>query len=246
MRTLFISDIHLSETRPDLTRALLNFLHHTCSDCDQLFLLGDIFDAWIGDDFIHPDLTPIIDALDTLSKQGIEIFFQHGNRDFLVGKKFTSRIGAELLPEESIIRLPDGQSALIMHGDQLCIDDKEYQQFRILVRNADWQKDFLSKTLPERLEIARQLRAASKEQNAEKSQSIMDVNADSVQSALKKAECQLLIHGHTHRPAIHQQQLNNQTGTRIVLGDWDKELWYLSCDEAGYELLHEPIISSTH
>lgn len=245
MRTLFISDIHLSETRPDLTRALLNFLHHAHSDCDQLFLLGDIFDAWIGDDFIHPDLTPVIDALKILSDQGTEIFFQHGNRDFLVGKQFASQIGAELLPEESIIQLPDGQSALIMHGDQLCADDNEYQQFRALVRNADWQKDFLSKALPERLEIARQLRAASKEKNAEKSQGIMDVNADSVQHALRNAECELLIHGHTHRPAIHQQQLNKQTGTRIVLGDWDKELWYLSCNEAGCELLHEPI-NSTH
>lgn len=241
MRTLLISDIHLSEKRPDLTRALLNFLHNIHADCDHLYLLGDIFDAWIGDDCIHPDLIPVIDALHVLAEKGINIFFQHGNRDFLVGHHFATRIGAKLLAEEAIVSLPDGQSALLMHGDQLCIDDTEYQQFRKVVRNSNWQREFLGKPLQERMEIARSLRAASKERNAEKSLGIMDVNADCVRNTLQRTKCELLIHGHTHRPAIHHQQLNDHAGTRIVLGDWDTSLWYLSCTSAGCELLHEPI-----
>jgi len=241
MRTLFISDIHLSDQRPDLTRALLHFLDDIKGDCDQLYLLGDIFDAWIGDDFIHPDLQPVIDHLAALSDSGTALFFQHGNRDFLVGQTFAEQINATLLPEEIRITLPDGQQALIMHGDQLCIDDTEYQQFRTLVRNPAWQKDFLSKPLQERLEIARNLRAASKEKTAGKALEIMDVHADSVRSALQNANCQLMIHGHTHRPAVHHQQIDSDSGCRIVLGDWDTDLWYLSCTKDGCELLHQPV-----
>lgn len=241
MRNLFISDIHLSDQRPDLTRALLHFLDDIKGDCDKLYLLGDIFDAWIGDDFIHPDLMPVIGRLAALSESGTTLFFQHGNRDFLVGQRFADRINATLLPEEARVTLPNGQQALIMHGDQLCIDDTEYQQFRALVRNQAWQTDFLSKPLEERLAIARDLRAASKEKTADKALEIMDVNADSVRSALQNANCELLIHGHTHRPAVHHQQIDSDRGCRIVLGDWDTDLWYLSCTKDGCELLRQSL-----
>lgn len=241
MRTLFISDIHLSDQRPDLIRALLHFLDDINGDCDQLYLLGDIFDAWIGDDFTHPDLEPVLDRLATLTGSGTALFFQHGNRDFLVGQNLAERINATLLPEEINVTLPDGQQALIMHGDQLCIDDTEYQQFRTLVRNPAWQADFLSKPLEERLKIARNLRAASKEKTAGKTLEIMDVNAESVRSALQHANCQLLIHGHTHRPAVHHQQIDSDSGCRIVLGDWDTDFWYLSCTKDGCELLQQPV-----
>lgn len=241
MRTLFISDIHLSDQRPDLTRALLYFLDEISDDCEQLYLLGDIFDAWIGDDFIHPELIAVIERLATLSQNGTHVFFQHGNRDFLVGQHFADRIHATLLPEEKTVTLPNGQQALIMHGDQLCIDDAEYQQFRSLVRNPAWQADFLSKPLQERLDIAQNLRAASKEKTSGKAQEIMDVNPDSVRSALQNANCTLIIHGHTHRPAVHHQQIDKDSGCRIVLGDWDTDFWYLSCTPDGCELLHQQI-----
>lgn len=241
MRTLFISDLHLCEQRPDLSRALLRFLKENNTNCDQLYLLGDIFDAWIGDDFLHPSLFPLIDSLKKLSSNGTEIFFQHGNRDFLVGQTFASQIGATLLPENCIIKLPDGRNALIMHGDQLCIDDVEYQAFRKMVRDPHWKEGLLAKPVEERLAIASQLRAASKEKTAEKALSIMDVNPKAVREAMNHAECDLLIHGHTHRPATHQNQRTKQSGTRIVLGDWDRELWYLECTETGCKQHHHPI-----
>ncbi|MGB0468810.1 MAG: UDP-2,3-diacylglucosamine diphosphatase [Pontibacterium sp.] len=241
MRLLFISDLHLSEQRPDLTRALLNFLREDAAHCDQLYLLGDIFDAWIGDDFAQPSFLPLIKAFNQLSASGTRIFFQHGNRDFLLGKNFANQISATLLPEQVVIDLPDNQKALIMHGDQLCIDDTEYHAFRKMVRNPTWQSEFLAKPIEERLAIASQLRAASKEKTAEKALDIMDVNAQSVQKVMNDTDCNLLIHGHTHRPAIHKHQRTNSTGTRIVLGDWDQNLWYLECSESGCDLHHRSI-----
>ncbi len=241
MRTLFISDLHLSDKRPDLLRALLHFLEENKNSCDQLYLLGDIFDAWIGDDFVHPAIQPLSAALNALADNGTEIFFQHGNRDFLVGQTFADSIQAQLLPEEIVVTLPDGKSALIMHGDQLCTDDTEYQQLRVMLRNPQWQQQVLQKSVEERLAMASQLKAESSEQKSQKSVGIMDVNAESVRQAMNKAECDLLIHGHTHRPAIHNNQRSDTCGTRIVLGDWDTELWYLECSETGQELKHRPL-----
>ena len=232
MRILFISDLHLYSGRPDLTRALLSFLSNQASGCDQLYVLGDLFEAWIGDDAIPPDQQPVIDAFRKLSDSGTQLFFQHGNRDFLIGPQFSQLTGATLLGDSELVELPSGK-ALIMHGDQLCTDDTEYQVLRSQLRNPQWQQAFLANTIEERLAVAKQLRDASKEKNAEKAMAIMDVNPTAVEKAMQDAGVDLLIHGHTHRPAIH----NLTQGRRIVLGDWDSSGWYLECTEKGDELL---------
>ncbi|MBN3561361.1 UDP-2,3-diacylglucosamine diphosphatase [Aliamphritea spongicola] len=237
MRCLFISDLHLQASRPDLTRALLTFLNNEASQCQQLYILGDLFEAWIGDDAIPPDMQPVITALRNLHDQGTQLFFQHGNRDFLVQQTFAELTGCTLLPEAITVNLPAGR-ALLMHGDQLCTDDYEYMEFRKLLRNPQWQNDFLSKSIAERLEVARQLRAASQSKNAEKSMTIMDVNPQAVTQAMTDADVSLLIHGHTHRPAVHE---DTQDLRRIVLGDWDTQGWYLECTEAGESLISFPI-----
>jgi len=242
MRTLFISDLHLSDKRPDLIRALVHFLEHETHDCSELYLLGDIFDAWIGDDFYHPALQPAIEALAACQAKGISVYLQHGNRDFLMGDKLAKRVNATLLPEAKTITLPDSSQALVMHGDQLCTDDAEYQSFRTMVRNPAWQQMFLDKPLEERIEIARSLREQSQLENADKSYEIMDVNEDAVSAALSNANTNLLIHGHTHRPAIHT--LSELNATRIVLGDWDTDVWYLDCTKAGCNLKSYPLPSA--
>ncbi|MGH1463264.1 MAG: UDP-2,3-diacylglucosamine diphosphatase [Neptuniibacter sp.] len=236
MTVYFVSDLHLKPERPDLTRAFSHFLNTTVQDAEELYLLGDIFEAWIGDDTPTPTLEPVFDGLKQLSDQGCKLFFQHGNRDFLVGKDFARTVGAELLPEQLVISLPFGD-AVILHGDQLCTDDAEYMQFRTMVRDLKWQDQFLSKPLQERLAIARQLRDASKERTAEKSEYITDVNQNAVNETFTATKVNLMIHGHTHRPHIHKYQIENKECTRIVLGDWDKLGWYLEVSQTGYELI---------
>ncbi len=234
MPVYFVSDLHLKPERPDLTRAFSYFLTHIAKDASAFYLLGDIFEAWIGDDAPIPGLESVLIELKTLSDSGCKLYFQHGNRDFLVGEQFAASIGAELLPEEVLAELPCGQ-ALLMHGDQLCTDDQEYMQFRSMVRDPQWQAAFTAKPLEERLAIARQLREASKKRGAKKADYITDVNAEAVTSALQKNNATLLIHGHTHRPAIHQ--IEDIHATRVVLGDWDKLGWYLKVDASGYDLI---------
>jgi UDP-2,3-diacylglucosamine hydrolase len=240
MTSLFVSDLHLKMERPDITRAFVHFLENIAPQADALYLLGDIFEVWIGDDAPYEGLDTIIQALSKLSQNGCTLFFQHGNRDFLVGKEFLDSIGAQLLPEILLVDLPTGK-ALVMHGDQLCTDDLEYQNFRQLVRNPQWQSAFLSKPIPERVAIAKSLRDTSKKRGAEKDYQIMDVNPKAVLEALSSYQTNLLIHGHTHRPAVHSLQREKSTATRIVLGDWDTELWYLLCDQQGNHLIHQPI-----
>ncbi|EPJ55937.1 MAG: UDP-2,3-diacylglucosamine hydrolase [Osedax symbiont Rs2] len=239
MTVLFVADLHLCAQRPDLIRAFIDFLEDTARGCEALYLLGDIFEAWIGDDYIDTELQPVLDALSKLS-QDSALYFQQGNRDFLAGTGFTSAIGAQLLDEQVLVQLPS-QQALIMHGDQLCTDDIEYQKFRTMVRSSQWQQQFLSKSIDERLQIAEYLRTQSKQQGQIKSAQITDVNLQSVQQAMNKAGVTLLIHGHTHRPATHKVKLDYSTGSRIVLGDWDRSLWYLRCDPLGCNLIEQKI-----
>ncbi len=242
MTVFFVSDLHLKPERPDLTRAFSRLINTRFQNASELFLLGDIFEAWIGDDTPTPTLEPVFEALKQLSDKGCKIYFQHGNRDFLVGEQFAQSIDAILLPEELTVELPVGK-AVISHGDQLCTDDTEYVQFRTMVRNPHWQAEFLGKPLQERLAIAKQLRDASKERTAEKSEYITDVNPDAVAGLFKTSGVSLMIHGHTHRPCIHQHEIENKPVTRIVLGDWDTLGWYLKVDEHGYDLINFPIES---
>lgn len=226
MKRYFIADLHLQPERPEITRAFLYFLDEIIQPGDSLYLLGDIFEYWIGDDAPLEGMEPALDKLQQLSAGGSEIFFQHGNRDFLVGETFAQQIGASLLPEALVVQLNAGP-ALLMHGDQLCTDDEPYQQFRAQVRDTAWQQQFLSQPVTQRRAIAEQMRAQSKAQGAMKADSIMDVNPDEVRQQMRQHGVEVLIHGHTHRPATHSDQIAPGTGKRFVLGDWDHRGWYL-------------------
>lgn len=235
MKRYFIADLHLQPERPEITRAFLYFLDEIIQPGDTLYLLGDIFEYWIGDDAPLKGLEPAFARLKQLSTGGSEVFFQHGNRDFLVGEAFAKQIGATLLPEALVVELNAGP-ALLMHGDQLCTDDIPYQQFRAQVRDSRWQQQFLSQTVAQRRAIAEQMRAQSKAQGTMKAESIMDVNPEEVRQQMRQHGVELLIHGHTHRPAIHSDQIASGTGKRIVLGDWSSRGWYLIEREATTDL----------
>ncbi len=226
MSIYFISDLHLEEERPDISRAFFDFLDEKGSDMECLYILGDFFENWIGDDERSPFQLSIMEAIRQLTDQGISVYFIHGNRDFLIGEAFADQTGCQLLEEACIIDLYD-QKALIMHGDSLCTKDTGYMKFRKNARNPKWQQAFLSRPLKDRQTVARQLREISQAQNQGKKQEIMDVTPEEVIHNLEENKVQLLIHGHTHRPAIHNIEANGKPARRIVLGDWDTDVWYL-------------------
>lgn len=226
MSTLFISDLHLDESRPDITEAFLGFLKERAAGAEKLFILGDFFEAWIGDDERTPLQESVAGALRQLSERGTEIFLMHGNRDFLIGQDFCERAGATLLTDPSVVDLY-GTPTLLMHGDSLCTADVEYQKFRSNMRSPQWQQMILQRPLADRQLMARQLREISMAKNQGKAESIMDVTPDEVVHALEVHGVQRLIHGHTHRPAIHQLEANGKPAQRFVLGDWDKHVWWL-------------------
>lgn len=237
-KQLFISDLHLQPERPDIFEGLLWFLDNVAQDATELYLLGDIFEYWIGDDAPLPGAEKLIAALQALQEhQNIAIFFQHGNRDFLVQTQWLDQANIHLLPESYPLQLANGQMALLMHGDQLCTEDTEYQHFRSMVRDPSWQHAFLSKPLQERIAIAKSLRAESQSRGAEKAYSIMDVSPETVRETLVSADVDHLIHGHTHRPAHHPNQVKDGQGERWVLGDWDQAGWYLQADEQQLQLI---------
>jgi len=238
--TLFISDLHLEEKRPDITEALLRFLRERAPQADALYILGDFFEAWIGDDEHTPLQETIAQALRAVSDRGVKLFLMHGNRDFLIGEDFCERIGAELLPDPTVIDL-HGRPTLLMHGDSLCTADVEYQKFRANMRNPQWQEVFLKRPLADRQQVARQLREISMAKNKGKQEFIMDVTQEEVERVMDDANVQWLIHGHTHRPAVHTVSLKNGEGTRMVLGDWDGSVWWIEArDQEVPELLEEP------
>lgn len=232
MSIRFISDIHLSDQRPDLSQAFFRYLTSLPKDTEALYLLGDIFDAYIGDDDDAELLSRVKQALSEVSQQGIKLYFMHGNRDFLVGDAFCQDSGCELLTDPSLIHY-QGKDYLLMHGDSLCTDDLDYQAFRAQIQNPDSKAFLLAKPLAERRAIAKQLRDSSKSMSSNKAEDIMDVNAQAVLDALKQHQSNILIHGHTHRPAVHQL---NDKQQRIVLGDWDKQAWELVINSHGFQL----------
>ncbi len=240
MHTLFLSDVHLTPETPALATALLGLLTSPVAmEAERIYLLGDLFEAWLGDDGAPAELDPLVQTLLALNQQGKALFFQHGNRDFLVGEQFAARCGMSLLEESTVIDLY-GEKTLIMHGDSLCSDDLEYQQFRQMVRNPDWQRQFLALPVEARLAQAREARAKSRESTSNKAEDIMDVNQQAVETAMREAGVSQLIHGHTHRPAIHPFTLDGQAARRTVLGDWQQgEVSYLVVDPSGYHL-HDP------
>lgn len=244
-RILFISDLHLEEGRPDITAALLGFLERNAGSCSALYILGDLFELWIGDDDRTELSTRVAEALLAFQRAGSAIFLLHGNRDFLIGEEFAARCGASLVEDSSTIATPLGP-ALILHGDDLCIDDRDYMAFRDMVRQPSWQQEFLAKSLEERRAFAEQARQQSQQATATKDNAIMDVNAAAVVERLHSQQQTLMIHGHTHRPHIHDLSLdtaiNNQTtARRVVLGDWDREGWYIEIDGEGLRLERFPL-----
>ena len=219
--SLFISDLHLSEATPQIEQGLYRFLEEK-GDVDRLFLLGDIFEAWIGDDDDSELAARFAEAMKNLANRGTAIFFMRGNRDFLVGERYLQRFNAELLGDTAEISVA-GSPALLMHGDLLCTDDVDYMAFRALAHNPDWQAEMLAKPLAERRELAKHLRAMSKEAASNKAEDIMDVNQDAVANTMQEHQVKRLIHGHTHRPCRHTMP----DAERVVLGDWNTTGWYL-------------------
>lgn len=237
---LFVSDVHLNEAIPKTTLAFLHFLRHTAVHAKQLYLLGDLFEYWAGDDDCDdPYHKVVIEALKNLSNKGVKLFWIAGNRDFLVGSGFSRRTGIQLLADPSIIHLAK-LKLLLSHGDSLCTDDVNYMRFREMVRQETWQRDFLQKPLAERKAIILGMRAASMQDQRQKSMSIMDVNQAAVDALMQSHDATILIHGHTHRTAQHQEV----AGTRYVLPDWDCDNpqairgGYLSISDAGQIQFH--------
>ena len=235
MAYCFISDLHLQESRPDITKAFLEFLDDTASKAEKLYILGDLFEAWIGDDDQNNFISEIQAALLKTNKT-TKIFFLHGNRDFLIGTKFASSSGFELLHDPTIEEM-FGNNVLLMHGDLLCTEDHDYQAFRKTSRDPKWQDEFLNKSIQERQEIALNLRTISKEATEIKKDEIMDVSTTEVIRIMEESSVNLLIHGHTHRPKSHNIKVNDQPAERIVLGDWDKKYWYIRLEGEEVSLL---------
>ena len=231
---LFISDLHLSPTRPKVTDAFLTFLNTTANNAEALYILGDFFDAWVGDDDDTQAYKAITAALHDYSKSH-KLFFMHGNRDFLIGSDFAKRAGITLLDDPYTIDLK-GTPTLLMHGDSLCTQDKEYMAFRNMVRSPEWQRSFLQKPLAERRTIAEHIRSTSQSMNSLKAEDIMDVTPSQVLKIMQQHSTPRLIHGHTHRPARHDISLNKKPAERIVLGDWHNSGWYLIADGGELQL----------
>ncbi len=235
MSACLISDLHLQENRPELTKAFKKFLVSHAADVDSLYILGDLFEAWIGDDYENDFIAEVKFELKKYSSLGKKIYLMHGNRDFLLGDKFCAEIGGLLLDDPTSIKINDFK-VILMHGDSLCIDDLDYQSFRTVVRDQTWKNDFLEKEIWERIELAQSLREVSKVKNKDKAYEIMDVNLMAVNEIFQKFKNNILIHGHTHRPKIHQEKY----GTRYVLGDWEKEYYFLKINKT-IEFINEKI-----
>ena len=219
MATLFISDLHLEDARPGMTATLLALLAGEARGADALYILGDLFEFWIGDDVLTDTAREVADALRALSDAGVPCHFMHGNRDFLVGEDWAARAGVTLLPEEAVVDL-HGERTLLLHGDTLCTDDIEYQAFRAQVRDPAWQAAFLARSPQERLAVAQQARDASKAHTATAAMEIMDVNPGAVTDAFRRHGVRRMIHGHTHRPDVHHVEVDGVPRERIVLADW--------------------------
>ncbi|MEX6665631.1 UDP-2,3-diacylglucosamine diphosphatase [Pseudomonas sp. W2-17] len=232
---LLISDLHLEEGRPDITRAFLDLLNGRAREAESLYILGDFFEAWIGDDAMSPFQRSICQALRALSDSGIRVFLMHGNRDFMIGQAFCKAAGCTLLKDPSVVNF-NGEPVLLMHGDSLCTRDEAYMRMRRYLRHPLTLWVLRHLPLSTRHKLARKLRSESRAQTRMKANDIVDVTPEEVPRVMNESGVKTLIHGHTHRPAVHDVQLGETTAQRIVLGDWDREGWLLRIDESGFHL----------
>ena len=233
MHTLFISDLHLSAEQPHTTLWFRNFIQHTAPQAEALYILGDLFEYWAGDDDRHdPFHQKITEALYALTARGIRLYLMHGNRDLLMGQELARASGATLLPDPILLDLY-GTPTLLTHGDLLCTDDTAYQQYRAQVHDAAWQQQFLAQPLEQRKNFIGQLRAHSESEKKHKSTEIMDVNLEAVAELLRSHHYPRLIHGHTHRMKRHVHTVDGHYCERWVLGDWHQSGNALRCDSSG-------------
>jgi UDP-2,3-diacylglucosamine hydrolase len=233
--TLLISDLHLDAGDVETIGRFLRFVESEALRARQLFILGDLFEAWVGDDEDDPRLTPVLDALARVTGSGIPCSLMHGNRDFLLGARFCERTGCRLLGDYERVDLY-GRTVLLTHGDLLCTDDTRYLSLRATLRDPRWQRDFLAKPLAERRKIAADLRQMSAAEIAAKADDIMDVNQGTVERTMREFGVSLLLHGHTHRPAVHRFPLDGTPAVRIVLGAWYEQAGIVRWDERGFRL----------
>lgn len=235
MTTLFISDLHLDEARPHILDLFEDFLAGEARQADALYILGDLFEAWIGDDDDSALGARVAAAIHGLADSGVPVYFIAGNRDFLLGENFAARCAMQILEDGTVVDL-HGTPTLLMHGDTLCTADLDYQEFRAQVRTTEWQRQFLAQPLEKRRAFAAQARDASKAHTGGTDMAIMDVTQDAVAEAMRQAAVTHLIHGHTHRPAIHPFELDGQAAERIVLGDWYEQGSVLRVDSQSRRL----------
>ena len=240
-KTWFISDLHLDPNRPQIFTLLHEFLDDIKDKADALYILGDLFEFWVGDDITHSPLgspyIPIIQHLKKLSDTGVKLYFIQGNRDFLIRESFINSIGGQLLPDTQIINLC-GTPTLILHGDTLCTDDKAYQRMRALFRVKFIQWLYLSLSLEKRVKRAQSIRKVTRKKTQKKSTKILDVNQQAVEETMKENNITQMIHGHTHRPATHEFELNGKKAKRIVLGDWHEKASFVVADSEGLKLIY--------
>lgn len=246
MTTWIISDLHLSAQRPAVTQAFLHWLQTTVARADALYILGDFFEVWVGDDVLEDvqhgaEFLPIVQALRALFEREVRLYFMHGNRDFLIGETFAQACGLQLLHDPTLLEYA-GKRILLSHGDALCTDDVAYQQFRVQVRDLQWQKAFLAQPLAARLAFADQARSQSAQNKAMQTLEIMDVNVDAVADLIRKYDYpEILLHGHTHRPGVHQLQVDGHTCERMVLGDWHDHAICARLDQQALQLIDLPL-----
>ena len=237
MPSLFISDLHLAEERPAANERFIEFLEGKARGADALYILGDFFEYWIGDDDLEDPFNSVMAGLlRRLTRGGMALYVMHGNRDFLIGERFCAATGAQLLQDPTVAEV-EGVKTLLMHGDTLCTDDVDYQAWRRTARNPAFQADFLSKSLPERRRLILQMREKSKEVVQGKPAEIMDVNGDAVREVLRRHDVRRLIHGHTHRPGRHAIEVDGRRCERWVLPDWYGRGGYIEVGRAGPRLV---------
>lgn len=235
MTTLFISDLHLEADRPDIGKQFLKFLETDAKEADDLYILGDLFEAWVGDDDPNTHYFTIKRALRKIVDRSIPVYFMHGNRDFMIGSGFANETGVKILDDPHKVTMY-GQKVLLSHGDKLCTDDVQYQKIRKMTRDPEWQATMLAKPLKDRLRMAAEARRQSLEQTLNLSMNIMDVNQKAVVDVMRKNSVDILLHGHTHRPAVHEVDLGNRKAKRIVLGDWYTQGSVVRWDSRGPKL----------